>query len=327
MKGVAVQKRIDGPVRVANATRGVILAAGAIRTPQFLELSGIGDKSILQPLGIKTVLDLKGVGRNLQDQTMNSIAAKNTKQFQGTGPSSTIAFPNVYQLFSNASAVRTDLQNKLDSMAASVVSRGGAVNANAVKAQWSVLIDQIWNRNVSTMELFLDHGFPANALGQDTWNLLVFSRGSTHIKDSSGWSYPTVDPAYYSLPVDVDFTIAGLRAARKIFQTKPISESLSGELVPGFSKVPDNKDGGSYADWRKWISAYSAVAHQIGTCQMGVSPELGAVVDANGRVYGVANGTLRIVDASILPMQFSAHLSSTLYAVAERMADAIANGQ
>ena len=101
------------------------------------------------------------------------------------------------------------------------------------------------------------------------------------------------------------------------------------EHLPGFEAVPDDADGGKYADWVQWMQTYrgdgqtASVGHQIGTCAM-ASKALGGVVDPSFRVYGAAN--VRVVDASVLPFSFSAHLQSTVYAVAEKAAATILAG-
>ena len=113
------------------------------------------------------------------------------------------------------------------------------------------------------------------------------------------------------------------RLIRRLFQAKPLSNLSTGESIPGFSRVPDNAQGGSDADWRGWIwDSFKAVAHPVGTCSM-MRRELGGVVDGRLRLYGSAN--VRVVDASVLPAQVSAHPSTSLYAIAEKLADMIKN--
>lgn len=83
----------------AKARREVIIAAGAIQSPALLQLSGIGDSATLGPLGITTLVNLKTVGKNLQEQTINSLGASGTNfDKDGNGPSDAIAYPNIYQV-------------------------------------------------------------------------------------------------------------------------------------------------------------------------------------------------------------------------------------
>lgn len=91
-----------GSTFTANARKEVIVAAGAIGTPQLLQLSGIGDPKVLNPLGINTVVNLPTVGRNLQEQSMSTLAhsAKSSFNPDGSGPSDCIAYPSLKELFS-----------------------------------------------------------------------------------------------------------------------------------------------------------------------------------------------------------------------------------
>ncbi|CAD7063958.1 unnamed protein product [Tilletia caries] len=155
------------------------------------------------------------------------------------------------------------------------------------------------------------------------WPLLPYSRGSVHASSASTFSNPILDPRYFTVPVDMGMQVAGCRGVRRVLQTRPVADLFAaaaagggGEEVPGFEVakggVPDGSDHGAYAAWQKWISDnYGSVSHPI--------------VDPTFKVYDTAN--IRVVDASTLPQQISAHLSSTLYGIAERAADAIKASQ
>ncbi|KAF7324999.1 Glucose oxidase [Mycena kentingensis (nom. inval.)] len=300
-KGVEYRYWVEEPTTyVAYARREVILAAGAIQTPQLLQLSGIGDPALLNPLGIKPVVNLTTVGRNLQEQTMNSLGA-NSNGFDKGGEGS-LQLDRVAQI-----------QGNLTNWAAS--QAGSAFSASALEAIFKVQADLIINRNAPVVELFYDTGFP-KAIGIDMWQLLPFSRGSVKITSTNPFKYPTIKCNYFSVDMDLDMQVAGARLSRRIITSPPLSTlSSGGEAVPGPS-VPDTDAG-----WRKWITeGFSSVAHPIGTAAM-MRRSLGGVVDAQLRVYDTTN--VRVVDASVMPMQVSAHLSSTLYGIAEKAADLI----
>jgi len=113
------------------------------------------------------------------------------------------------------------------------------------------------------------------------------------------------------------------RLIRRLFKTPPLSNLSKGESEPGFDRVPDDGNGGSYEKWHSWIwDKFMAVSHPVATCAM-MRRDLGGVVDGRLRLYDSTN--VRIVDASVMPTQVSAHLSTTLYAIAEKVADMIKN--
>lgn len=307
----------------AYARREVIVAAGAIQSPALLQLSGVGDSSILSPLGISSVVDLPTVGKNLQEQTMNSVGAKgNGFNTGGKGPADAIAYPNIYQLFgSQASAMVQEIQSSLGSWASSQAN--SALSANALQQIYQIQAGLIINSSAPVVELFYDTGFPAD-IGIDMWQLLPFSRGSVQVTSNNSFGAPKVTVNYFSVPYDLSVQIAGARLSRRIIASPPLSSLSEGETVPGFSTVPNNTNWGSDAAWTDWITdpnaGFASVAHPIGTCAM-MRKDLGGVVDSHLVVYGTSN--VRVVDASILPLQISAHLSSTLYGVAEKAADII----
>ncbi|CAO1624064.1 unnamed protein product [Sympodiomycopsis kandeliae] len=322
----------SGPTTDFAASKEVILASGAIRTPVLLEGSGVGDPSILSGLGVKTQINLPGVGKNLMEQTMNSIGSKKGNyDFGGNGPSSVIAYPSISQIMSNSSDVRSWVEQNIDSWAQDQVNAGAVANKAGLVKQYQLATKLIFDRNAPVVELFGDSGYPQSGLGIDHWQLLPFSRGTVHSSDASGFSSPIVNPRYFSNPLDMQITVAGLRSSRKTLQSDAIKSALNEvESLPGFDAsqggIPDGSNHGRYDRWQNWVlhgnggAGFSSVHHPIGTASM--MPEAdGGVVDSNFKVYHTDN--VRIVDASVLPLQLSAHLSASLYTIAEKAADVI----
>jgi len=212
------------------------------------------------------------------------------------------------------------IQSNLATWAASQAK--SAISAAALQEIYQVQANLIINNNAPVAELFFNTGFPeAGDIGFDIWQLLPFSRGQVKITSADPYVQPQTRVNYFSVDYDLSVQIAGARLCRRVFETAPLNSLSTGEVVPGKAAVPDNGDAGSDADWKKWIKAnFGPVAHPIGTNAM-MKRSLGGVVNARLKIYDTSN--VRVVDASIMPLQVSAHLSSTLYGVAEKAADLI----
>ncbi|KAL1746132.1 hypothetical protein HDZ31DRAFT_34849 [Schizophyllum fasciatum] len=308
----------------ATAKREVIVAGGAIQSPVLLQLSGIGDHSHLDSLGISTVVEIPTVGKNLQEQTMNSLGAHgNGFDKGGKGPSGCIAYVDIYNLFHDDGAkYNQKLQDSVASYAQT--QAGSALSEDALKQIYEVQKDLIINESAPLVELFFDSGYPDD-LGIDMWQLLPFSRGTVLIDSADPFQKPTINVNYFAADFDLDVQVYGARLSRKVLSTSPLSDLSVGETIPGADKVPDNDVRGSDEDWASWIkNGFSSVHHPIATCAM-MRRDLGGVVDSDLKVYDTKN--VRVVDASVLALQVSAHLSSTLYGIAEKAADIIKAAQ
>ncbi|KAJ3862922.1 GMC oxidoreductase-domain-containing protein [Lentinula novae-zelandiae] len=292
----------------ATALKEIIVAAGAIQSPALLQLSGIGDSSLLNSLDIGTNLDMKGVGRNLQEQTMNSLGAGGNFDYGGEGPSDCIAYPNIHQVFGwNKIALQVAVDQLNDSSVRSnwAVSQSASADSQAaLEKNYEVQAGLILNGNAPIVELFYDTGYPElTYIGIDLWQLLPFSRGNVSITTTDPFTRPAVNVNYFGVGWDLDVQVASARLAHRIIASPTLSSLSTGETVPGTRVVPNtNGNFGSDQDWKSWISdpsvGFSAVNHAIGTAPM-MRQELGGVVDAH------------------------AHLSATLYGVAEKAADII----
>ncbi|KIJ41960.1 GMC oxidoreductase, partial [Sphaerobolus stellatus SS14] len=136
------------------------------------------------------------------------------------------------------------------------------------------------------------------------------SRGRTHINSSDPLAFPQVDPNYWGHPMDIAAHVGGAKLARKMLRTPPLLSIFDGEFEPGDQFQTDEEIEG----WLRGVVASDN--HEVGTASM-LPEELGGVVDTSLKVYGTNN--VRVADASIIPFTVSSHLSSTIYAIGEKV--------
>ncbi|KAF2170222.1 GMC oxidoreductase [Zasmidium cellare ATCC 36951] len=321
-EGVHFQASKNSTVHFAKANREVLLAAGSLQSPQILELSGVGDPDVLNAAGIATKHSLQGIGKNMQEQTKNTLTftAKNGTDFNGTGPPSAISFVTAQQLLRNDSAAwYNSVKANLTSYAQTLEEAGLVTNATATATILSAQLDNLFNTvDSAAAEIFFTITPTTNQVGIDNWNLIVLSRGTAHIQSNSAWDHPIVEPSYFHHPLDLEFQTRVNQQSREVFETAPLSNYVVDEITPGKTLVPANATS---KDWENWVKkSFTSVWHYIGTLSM-MKEELGGVVDSRLKVYGLQN--VRAIDASVVPIQLSAHLSSSLYGVAEKAAEMI----
>jgi choline dehydrogenase-like flavoprotein len=319
--------RSDGTIRTLSATHEVVLAAGSIRSPALLELSGIGNPSVLSPLGIDTVVDLPSVG-TLQDQPANGIVYSSPTNW--TGYSTFATFMTASDLFgASLPSLHAEISRNISTYAATILSDLPPTfgNSSTLATQEDLLrhnLDLVFV-STSTVPLAEILWVPTgNVVVAQWWNLLPFSTGGVHINSTNPLSAPRIDPAFLQLDIDALVLAATAVKIRELFATPPLSQHVSAEVTPGFAVVPQNSSAGSAA-WEKWIRGnFNGNSHPVSTCAMRAR-EIAGVVDGEGRVYGTRN--VRVADASVFPTQISGHLSASVYAVAGRIADMILKGE
>ncbi|KUL86374.1 hypothetical protein ZTR_08632 [Talaromyces verruculosus] len=315
---IAIGVEITGVDGVDNiyASKEVILSAGALKSPILLELSGVGNPSILQKYDIPVVVDLPTVGENLQDQTNNGLAWRGRETWTGLPAFS--ALPSIEQLYGKdfaafASTINTSLADYARGV--SNVSNGAVKEANLLAA-FQIQYDLIFKSQVPFAEIvFVPLG---DSVSSEYWTLLPFSRGSIHVKSANASEPASINPNYFMYGPDLHAQGYVAQYVRKIHGTAPLSGLVGDEIQPGLALVPGNA---SASTWESWVkSQYRSNFHPVGTASM-LPREKGGVVSPKLKVYGTKN--VRVVDASILPFQLCGHLTSTLYAVAEKASDLI----
>ncbi|KAK8161915.1 choline dehydrogenase [Phyllosticta citrichinensis] len=308
----------NGTTSTLEARKGVVVSAGTIRTPQLLELSGVGNPRILSKYNISTRVSLPGVGENLIDQNNNGLTYPITTGQSYNGGAPVAAYPNVTDLFGNststvASSILAALPSYADKLAA---QNNNATSSAALLELLRVQHALLFESYVAAAEIL--HYPNGKTVGSEFWSTLPFSRGNVHIAADDWRTGPQINPNYFMLGYDAQSQAAVARYMRRLYATAPLNGLAGSESWPGTASVPADADD---ATWTRWLkSNYRSNYHLLSTAAM-MPREMGGVVSERLRVYGTAN--VRVVDASVLPFQVSGHLMSTLYAVAERASDFI----
>lgn len=308
-RAVGVRLRRDGALREVRARREVILCGGAVNSPQLLELSGIGDPQVLAGAGIAVRHALPGVGANLQDHYVVPM------QFRlAPGTVSVNEMSRGWRL--------------LAEVARYALSRTGLLTLSAahVQAYWRSRPgldgpDVQYHILPATMDVprFVEKGVweleRAPGLTIAPCQLRPESRGTIHVKSPDSFAPPAIRPNYLADPLDQATIVAGLGFARTIARQPALAPHLVGEILPG-PAAADEADLLAFARERG-----STIYHPVGTCRMGQASDPMAVTDPAGRVHGL--GSLRVVDASLMPRLVSGNTNAPTIMMAEKIADSI----
>ncbi len=300
-RAVAVAFQQRGQARVIKARREIILAAGAIQSPQLLELSGIGDGRRLRDLGVEVIADRPTVGENLQDHYISrgSWRLQNVASLNRL----TRGLPLVGEAFKYVFGRRGALTLPAGVVAGFVKSHPDLEDADI---QYHVVHATFKDPNKRTFD-----DFPGLTIGP--CQLRPESRGSVHAVRPEATAPPLIEPNFLTTQVDQQVHIAGLKIARELMVTSAMAPFVVEELTPG----PSIDDDASLLDFARKTGA--TVYHPVGTCRMGNDAE--AVVDSRLCVNGVAG--LRVVDASVMPRLTSGNTNAPVLMIAEKAADMI----
>ena len=295
----------NGQKHTASCRREVIVAAGAVASPQLLEVSGIGQGEVLQQLGIPVVRELKGVGENLQDHYMIGAQWRLKPEFVTVNELS--RGPKLLMEMIKYAILRKGLLTfAVSHIVAFCKSRSELANPDLQFHMMAASMDLEALGKTQSLVLEKEPGVSCVPC-----QIRPESRGHIHIKSPDATVYPRIVPNYLSDPIDQDTSIAGLKWARKIMNQPAILPYLA-------------QPGDFFGDTRESMLAYCKLAgatlyHAVGTCKMGHDPM--AVVDPQLRVHGVQG--LRVVDASIMPRISSGNTNAPTIMIAEKAADMI----
>ncbi|KAF2971284.1 hypothetical protein GQX73_g2276 [Xylaria multiplex] len=275
----------------------VIIAAGALATPTILEASGVGSQAHLTKLGIDVRVDLPGVGENLQDQPDLTLSYIPKTPTPGA-LTPYAAFITARDIFGDRTDdIAESTKANLPTWAETVASASGHVSKDAIESIFRHQHDLIFRKKVAIGEITLTS---SEVIASEYWSLLPFSRGSIHLNH------------------DIQPFVAISRLTQKFWATGPAADLVTGKEEPKDNEMPSNATDDQWASYVKKNMVPNC--HVLGTAAM-MSRELGGVVDEELRVYGTGN--VRVVDASVIPLQVTGHLVSTIYAIAARAADII----
>jgi choline dehydrogenase len=291
----------SGCKRTIHATREVILAAGAVQSPQLLELSGVGQSELLRSHGIPVVHELPGVGENLQDHYM----ARLTYRIRGAR-----TLNERLRGVSLLGEVAKYAFNRRGALAASAGIVFGFVRTREGLAspdmQYHIAHVSFRDPKVRTPD-----NFPGFTIG--ACQLRPSSRGSIHVRDADPFSAPRIAPNLLHELEDRQTLVAGMHVARELVNAEPLAAYIDSEETPG-AELRNDEELLEYA-----ANTGSTVYHPVGTCKMGSDPM--AVVDEQLCVHGIDG--LRVIDASVMPRLVSGNTNAPTIMIAEKGADMI----
>ena len=308
-KAVGVEYTQNGQTKQAKARGEVILAGGAINSPQLLELSGIGDPELLQEQGIDVVSALPGVGENLQDH----FVIGNRYRMKPGSPSvnqQSRGLAMIGEVFKYLTQRKGLLTLSAAHVAAFIKTRPELATPDVQYHILPATMDLQKMTETGDMELEKHPGITIAPC-----QLRPESRGSVHIKSGQHDAHPAIRPNYLSDPLDQQTAVAGIRWARELAAQPPLAQYIEHELEPGEALQSDEE----ILEFARETGG--TIYHPVGTCKMGPDGDKMAVVDAELRVRGVES--LRVVDASVMPRLVSGNTNAPTIAIAEKASDMI----
>lgn len=300
-RATGVQLRAgDGTRRVVSARREVVLAAGALGSPQLMMLSGIGPADHLSSLGIAVRHHLPGVGENLQDH----LQLRTVFKVSGIG-----TLNERYHSILGKLGMGLDFAFRRRGPLTMAPSQLGLFTRSFAQKERADLEFHVQPLSLDKFGEPL-HRFPAFTMS--VCNLRPTSRGTLRLKSPDPSSAPAIQPNYLATEEDLRVAAQSIRVARRIVGRPALAAFQPREVVPG----PSFADADEAALRRAAGDVGTTIFHPVGTARMGLASDPAAVVDARLRVMGVAG--LRVVDASVMPTIPSGNTNSPTLMIAEK---------
>jgi len=324
-----------------SARKEIILSAGAVQTPQLLELSGIGQPFILRAANITPIIPLLGVGENYQDHPRVQISYRLKPSYTSSDilkydtPFATSEFS---KWLSGQKSWYDDRRgpfifanwNQITPNAPALVKLAHANVGKSPDIGHQKKLEQLSNPFIPQVEIILAdgytgrNGYPApnsSHYGDDFVTFIIIllhplSRGSIHLNASNPAGKPIIDPHFLEYEYDIQAFIEAAKFTRRLAAAEPLRSLWEGEHEPAAAVQSDND-----AQWREWVRENMfTVCHPSGTVPM-LPLAKGGVVDSKLVVYGTEN--LRVVDWGLMPVQISGHPQTAVYGIAERAAEIV----
>jgi choline dehydrogenase len=300
-RAVGVAYDLNGAPREARAGREVLLCAGAVQSPQLLELSGVGRPELLRQHGIEVLHALPGVGENYQDHYVCRTVQRINKPI------------TLNETTRGLSLVREVMKYAVSGKGALALTAGivyGFVRSRPEVASPDIQY-HIAHASFKDPKKRIFDREPGLTIGP--CQLRPESRGTIHIGSADPYAPPKIRPNFLTAKTDQDTLVAGVRIARRLAGAEPLAGYCVYEDRPGKDVQTDDE----ILDYVRNTGA--TIYHPVGTCKMG--GDTMAVVDSQLRVHGMEG--LRVVDASIMPLLVSGNTNAPVIMVAEKAADMI----
>lgn len=304
-RACGVQYRKNGTSHRIRAAKEVILSAGALQSPQILELSGIGDARRLADLGIGVRHHAPSVGEGLLDHLHVRVTfeCRNALTLNQILPS-----PWRKAMMALRLAARG---NGLMSSASAIAHALVRTDPGSAQPDAKLQLHYLSSEDARTAGKLVLDDFPGFSIG--TFALRPKSQGSVHIASRDPDLAPIIHANYLHHPDDVGSTLRALRLARQVAQQPALAGFVVRETRPGPGCTSDEA-------WLDYVASLGQTSyHPVGSCRMG--SDAGAVVDERLRVRGVS--CLRVADASVMPSMPSANTNAASIAIGEKAADLI----
>ena len=293
-------ERHGATIEVA-AGREVLLSAGALQSPQLLQLSGIGPAALLAKRGVPVTVDLPGVGSNLQDHLQLRLMYECTKPITTND--------DLHSLYRKMKIGLQWLLFKQGPLAIGI--NQGALFTRVLPESKTPDVQFHFGTLSADLAGAQPHDFPGFTMS--VCQLRPESRGTVEIKSRNAKEPPAMQPNYLSTDLDRRTAVAGMKLARHISQTPGMAPYVRSEYRPG----PTVKTDG---EWLEFAREYGAtIFHPSGTCKMG--DDAMAVVDDRLKVRGIRG--LRVIDVSIMPTLVSGNTNAPVVMIAEKASDMI----